>query len=275
MTAGADQYTVDAGRYDTQSGGGYTVADRQPNPVNKRKKHGTLYKALSFLIICATLVFGISIFFRVSNIDVSGAVTYTDEEIIEASGIAEGDNLFFINRFTAISKIFSKLPYIEEVAVIRSLPNKLTIQVSEGTALAFIVADDRYWIMDRGCKLLSQISAAEAGEFIKITGISIFEPKEGEIIKTDPADMPKVEFLSSVLREIAANDMNRDVSEIDMSNISNPAFEYLGRFTVRMGKNENIEYKFGMPLNAISRLASGDAGILDLSADKKVHFSPE
>ncbi|MCL1828137.1 MAG: FtsQ-type POTRA domain-containing protein [Oscillospiraceae bacterium] len=250
------------------------MADVQPKPRSRKKKHGAAYKYLSFIIICATLIFGISIFFRVSKIEVEGTSIYTTDEVIEASGISKGDNLFFVDRFTAISKIFSKLPYVEEVGIIRSLPNKLVIKISEGAALAYIDVNGKLWTIDRGCKFLGNISESEASELIRIDGIAPEAPAAGEIIKTDISEISKIEFLSVVLREMAAKEMCRDVTEIDMSNISSPEFEYLGRFTVRIGKNENIDYKFDMLLGSVRRLASGDTGIIDLSADKKVHFSP-
>ncbi len=69
--------------------------------------------------------------------------------------------------------------------------------------------------------------------------------------------------------------MTGDVTWIDVSAVSNPSFDYLGRFTVKLGSNENTEYKFGMLLSAVEQLAAGDRGTIDLSIDSKAHFSPE
>ena len=76
-----------------------------------------MYAPVSFLIVLAALIFGMSVFFRVAGIEVSGNEFYSDEEIIEASGIEEGDNLFFINRITAITRIRARLPYVESAAI--------------------------------------------------------------------------------------------------------------------------------------------------------------
>ena len=43
---------------------------------------------------------------------------------------------------------------------------------------------------------------------------------------------------------------------------------------VRLGANENVEYKFGMLQSAVSQLTASDAGTIDLSIDKRAHFSP-
>ena len=65
-----------------------------------------------------------------------------------------------------------------------------------------------------------------------------------------------------------------EVTVIDLSDASNPGFTYDGRFTVRLGANENVEYKFGMLQSAVSQLTDSDAGTIDLSIDKRAHFSP-
>ena len=77
-----------------------------------------------------------SVFFRVAKIEVVGNSIYTAEEVVEASGIGTGDNLFFINRFSAASRIFSKLPYVDKAKVTRALPNRVTITIQESSAMA-------------------------------------------------------------------------------------------------------------------------------------------
>ena len=52
-----------------------------PQRNRKRKKRNALFAPVAFLIICAALVFGLSVFFRVSTIEVEGNSLYTSEEI--------------------------------------------------------------------------------------------------------------------------------------------------------------------------------------------------
>ena len=110
---------------------------------------GALFAPLAFLIICAALVFAMSVFFRVSRITVTGNALYTEEEITTAAGIEKGDNLFFINRFSAIARIRARLPYIETVSIERALPNRVTITVSESRAIAYVTAETGCWVIDR------------------------------------------------------------------------------------------------------------------------------
>lgn len=243
------------------------------NYGNNKKRRSALYAPLSFIIVCAALVFALSVFFRVSNIEVSGNAIYSTEEIIEASGIEEGDNLFFINRFTAISRIFSKLPYVEEATINRSLPNKLVIEVTESTAVAYVTAEDGLWTIDRNCKLLSKVEKGQTASLISVVGITPIAPKIGETVAPGEAETPKVTYLTEILRQVSALDMSGDIKEINMSNISSPSFDYLDRFKVKLGKNENVDYKFQVLLSAISQLLPGDSGTIDLSIDERAHLT--
>ena len=244
-----------------------------PQQRRTRRKRNALFAPLSFLIICAALVFGMSVFFRVSTIEVEGNALYTAEEIIEASGIEQGDNLFFINRFSAISRIFSKLPYVEKAVINRSLPNRLVIVVTESQAIACVAAEDGTWAIDRGCKLLSKVGGDELRGLIRIEGLTPIAPEAGQVIAPGEAESPKVSYLSAILTQIDTLGLRDNITYIDISGISNPSFDYLGRFTVKLGSFENTEYKFQCLLSAVDALSEGDRGTLDLSIDKRAHLT--
>jgi hypothetical protein len=87
-------------------------------------------------------------------------------------------------------------------------------------------------------------------------------------------DGAKLRFLSEILNQMLKRGLWTDVSIIDMSDVTNPAFAYLSRFTVRVGEDADLDYKFGLLQSAVEQLAEHDAGTLDLSIDQQVHFSP-
>lgn len=244
-----------------------------PQRRKKKKKTSALFAPLSFLIICVALVFGMSVFFRVSSIGVEGNAIYSPEEVIEASGIEKGDNLFFINQFSAISRIYSKLPYVEKAAIDRHLPNKLTIVVMESRAVAWVAAEDGNWAIDRSCKLLGKVEAAEQQSLIRIDGLTPIAPEAGKYIAPGEEETPKVNYLAAILQQVDTLDLRGDISYIDISGITNPSFDYLGRFVVKLGSNENLEYKFQCLLSAVEALNEGDRGTLDLSIDKRAHLT--
>lgn len=241
--------------------------------AQKKRRRGALRAPLTFIIVCAALLFGMSVFFRVSSIEVTGNSYYTEEEIILASGIEEGDNLFFLNKSSAAARMYSKLPYLTDVSITRVLPNKLVIDIIESAAIAYVTSESGLWAIDSSCKLLSTIEQSEASSLIEIRSLTPIAPETGEVIAPGDAESPKVAYLADILAAIEDNNMQGDIEWIDMSDISNPSFYYLGRFTVRLGYDEELDYKFLKLLAAVNELAAGDRGTLDLSIDKRVHLT--
>ena len=242
-------------------------------PARKKKKRSALFAPIAFLLIVAALIFGLSVFFRVNNIEVTGNSFYTAEEIIEASGIERGDNLFFINRFAVIPRIYSRLPYVESASISRSLPNRLVIEVTESSAIACVATEDGIWVIDRTCKLLSRAEEGAIAGLIRVEGVTPVSPEVGQIIAPDEAETPRVTYLAAILRQISDLGLRERVTWVDVSNVANPSFDYLGRFTVKLGDNENIEYKFQCLLSAVEALEPGDRGTLDLSVDRQAHLT--
>ena len=248
-----------------------TNAPRQPRRRKKRKS--PLFTPLAFVLICAALIFGMSVFFRVTSIAVNGAVNYSEEEIIAASGIEPGDNLIFIDRSGAASRIRSKLPYIESVAVLRSLPSTVTIEIVESRALAYLAVEGELWAIDRSCKALAKTTSAQVEGLIHVSGIEAVKPAVGEIVTGKDAEASKLEFLSVILREVSARGMETEMQSIDMTNLANPTFDYQTRFLVKLGRNDNVGYKLDRLLSVVEQLGESETGTLDLSIDDRVHFS--
>ncbi len=83
-----------------------------------------------------------------------------------------------------------------------------------------------------------------------------------------------MEYLAEVLDQIEARGLTDQVTRIDFSNPDSPEFDYGGRFTVVLGKRENVEHKFGMFVAVLGMLKEGDVGVIDVSNGTTAHFSP-
>ena len=122
------------------SGGARTMARRRR--YNHKRRRGSLsflYKLLAFVLICTAISLALTLFFRIRSIEVSGNDRYTRQEIIDAAGVSEGDNMFLMNKYSAAERIRKALPYIETVQFRRSLPDGLSIIVTECVDPAAIV----------------------------------------------------------------------------------------------------------------------------------------
>ncbi len=229
---------------------------------------------LMFVVVVVAAIFVMSLFFRVEDIRVVGNTHYTAEEIIRAVDIEEGDNLFFFDRFAAVGRAFSKLPYIESVTVERSLPNRVVVTVEETTALAYLELGDEKWTLDHNCKVLGKAAAGEAETLIAVVGMHPGTLMIGEIMETEDGSTETVEYLAEILDQIEARGMADLVTRVDFSKPNSPEFDYGGRFTVVLGRRDQVERKFGMFVNVLGKLKAGDVGVIDVSSGTQARFSP-
>lgn len=245
---------------------------------NKRRNRRRALKAsawfgpMSFVLVCISVVVAMSIFFRVSTVEVEGNQDYTDQEIVSATGIDAGDNLFFLNRISAISRMMARLPYIQEASVSRVLPDKVVITVKESSAVATVQSETSAWMIDRNCKMMTAVTESEAMGLIPVTGITAVLPNVGDPINPAEGDEGKIEYLSEILLEIEVRDLQSRISKIDISDPSNPVLRFDDRFDVKLGAKGDTIRKFGLFLSASEQLASGDMGVIDLSLDENAHF---
>lgn len=245
---------------------------------NKRKTGGGfLFSTLSFIVICAALAFAMSVFFRVSKIEVTGAKRYTNEQIIAASGISSGKNLMLLNRAAAEEQIYEKLLYIGSVKVSRKLPDTVVIAVDESSTFAAVETDEGTWIVDRNCRLLEKYSAKEkqTDTYIQVSGLKGVKPQKGAVLAVAQTDEAKLQYLKDLLTAISEAGITKDVSTISIENSANPEADYLSRFKVRFGRDEDLDSKLALLKRVVSKLEETDKGLIDLSQNKKAMFSPE
>ena len=252
----------------------YTFVSDDDGGFNLREMLSRLSGPIMFFLVVVAVIFVMSVFFRVSDIRVEGNSHYTDEEIIRAIDIEEGDNLFFFDRFAALSRVFAKLPYIDEVTVERSLPNKVIITVTESEALAYIVLGEENWTIDRSCKVLGKANDDELQGLIPIEGISPGTLMIGEKLQTADENQDVVNYVSEVLFQLEERGLSRRVGRIDFSNPRRVTFTYDGKYTVVLGDSLRTEYKFGMLISALSQLLDGDVGIINVSDGNTARFNP-
>ena len=73
------------------------AARRRKRGRRNRGRFSALYKLLSILLIFAAIVTGCIVFFRANQIVVAGKTRYSEEQIIAAAGVEQGENLFRLN----------------------------------------------------------------------------------------------------------------------------------------------------------------------------------
>lgn len=240
---------------------------------NRKRRTRSFGFAVSFICLALVLTALVSagvIFFKVGEVKVVGQTRYEESEIIEASNIRHGDSMFLFNKFAVISRIFSRCPYIDTIQIKRTLPDVLSIIVTPCQPTAVVVSEG-YYIIDENGKILEKVSAYSAGELPRVTGGELVEPEVGKYAKFFDEESEKALF--SVLNTAKNNDILNYVGDIDITKVYDIHFDYMEKFTIRIGTSENIERKFKFIEAVIAALGSNDRGIIDVSDGETGYFS--
>lgn len=248
------------------------MARRRKYHRRRRGRFAFLYKLLSVLTICAVIVVALTMFFRVSNIEVEGQQRYTREQIVETSGLKQGDNLFLMNKFTAAERLLKDLPYIEEVRINRSLPDTLIITVKEcGDPLAFVQGDTA-WLISTSGKIVEKRAASEVSDIPVIDGMELLSPTLAEPIAVSTANQTRYDSLLTLLSALEdAGDME-NVNAIHLDDASALNMEYLNRFTVVFNYGSDYAKDLRSVAAVVAQLQSNETGTIDLRYDDRVEF---
>ncbi len=246
--------------------------ERRPPRRRGKRKRGPVFGIITFFFICGALLLGVSVFFKISVIKVEGGTRYPPEQVIQASGIKTGDNLFFVNKFDATSRIFKQLPYAETVTMKRDLPNIIIISIKDATAVAYIQDGDGSWLMDKSCKLLEKAPNGNVSGLIPISGATLTQPEAGQKLKL--SDNAKQNALFQLMSEFSSRGLLKDVKKIDLASGADIRFFYLGRFNVKLGNSEDLKGKLELLQNALDsqKISQTATGTIDLSQKKEAHF---
>ena len=228
-----------------------------------------------YILALAAVVVGIGSFFKISDIQVSGNVIYSAQDILKVVDIKPGDNLFLFSKRAVEEAVLENCGFADTVTVKRRLPDVIEINVRESKLLACVECEGVYYILDRKCEILSKTDAYGAAGHILISGVQPLAPKVGEQLTLGEAERSKEDYLADVMEQMMEQDIYSHVQWIDASNVSSLKFLYQERITVDLGKNEALDRKFAMLENILADRAENDRGTIDLAKLGEGHFIPE
>lgn len=245
---------------------------RKHQRKNHRVRFGWLYGVISALLILAAVIGGCIVFFRVDTVEVQGNSRYTQEEIVEASGVKSGDNMFLLNKFEIIDKMLAQLTYLDDVTIRRGLPSTIKINVTECTVAGVVKNEenDEWWLVSSSGKLLER--QEEPGDYMQITGLTLAAPSEGTTLAVKEDQQTQSQALLELLKSLDSRGMLENVQSIDLSTASTVTMAYAGRLTVKMKLSADFDYDMRVLSTVMeeyveSKWAAEDTGTLDMTLD--------
>jgi cell division protein FtsQ len=243
----------------------------------RSQRHRSLSRSrlrlLRYLLAAAAMLLAANVFFEISDIQVKGNMIYSEEEVVDASGLELGDSGLLTARPLVVRRIRRSLPGVSQASISLVLPDRMVISVEETSAVAVLQTSRGPILLSEECRVVGGFRGDEA-ELLRLRGLEPLETGEGELLQVKETDSTKFSYLREILPLVAEMGFRGQIQDMDISNVSNLQFSYLGRYTVRMGKQEGVSGKLDLMRRIAENLGIGDSGVLDMSTPQEGHYFP-
>lgn len=260
----------------------------QPAAFNRNR---LIVQLITVTAVVLALVIGLSVFFKVEHIYVSGAEVYSESSITEVCGISKGDNLLAFSHARAAALIQANRPYVREVRFGIKLPDTVNIIIEEDDVV-YAIKDQtgQWWLMNSSGRVVEQGNNTKVANNTQILGVALQDPvpnergvalesapaaeedataAEGE---TAPSSVPvtttgaqRLDAVLQILKALEDNDIVGSAASVDVSRIDDIILWYGTRYQVNLGDNTRLEHKIACMNAVIAQMSEYQSGVLDCS----------
>ena len=252
----------------------------QPLPFNRDR---LIVQLITVTAVVLAIVMGLSVFFRVETITVTGADTYSAWAVREASGISEGDKLLTFSKIRAASQIMANLPYVKGVRIGIKLPDTVNIMIEEESVVYAIKSSDgQWWMMDSDGRVVEQANNAKAATATQVLGVTLEAPtvnekgvatemtpsetnELGELIPVSTTGAQRLTAALQILKALENNDIVGEAASVDVTSTEDIILWYGTRYQVNLGDTSRLDYKVDCMNDAILQMSDYQSGVLDIS----------
>ena len=253
----------------------------QPQAFNRNR---LLVQLLTVVGVVMALVLGLSVFFKVETIQVSGAEVYSEWTIREASGLQEGDNLLTFSHARSAALIKANLPYVDTVRFGIKLPDTVNIIVKEDQVVYAIKDQNgQWWLMNSDGRIVEMGDNSKASNHTQVLGVVLDNPvideravaMETVSTETIPAGetVPLVTTTGAqrltaalqILKALEQNDIVGEAASVDVTRIEDIILWYGTHYQVNLGDSARLDYKIACMSDVILQMSDYQSGILDIS----------
>lgn len=252
----------------------------QPLPFNRDR---LIVQLITVTAVVLAIVMGLSVFFKVKTITVTGAETYSPWAVREASGISEGDKLLTFSKIRAASQIMANLPYVKGVRIGIKLPDTVNIMIEEESVVYAIKSSDgQWWMMDSDGRVVEQANNAKAATATQVLGVTLEAPavnqkgiateatpsetnELGELIPVTTTGAQRLTAALQILKALEDNDIVGEAASVDVTSTEDIILWYGTRYQVNLGDTSRLDYKVDCMNDAILQMSDYQSGVLDVS----------
>jgi len=207
------------------------------------RKRGLLMFIFIAVLFALMLLAIYKLIFVVKTIDIVGSEKYTVEELLKASGIDTGVNLYSFRGSTVEKNITLNCPYIKSVDVDRTMPGDVKITVVEDKAMYYTSVYGEYKILSEGLRVLETVPSYEdvPDGLVKLKLPRVSYTMTGRVIEFENSRRER--GIRDVLENVASSPLTDRVTQIDMRDQFDITIVCDGKIKLIVGDDENILYK--------------------------------
>lgn len=241
----------------------YTHGRAARRRKKNRRKYTVYYILAAVMMLAIGAALSLTVFFNITVISVAGDTRYDSEDIIDASDVLIGDNLFRLIGSDVKDNIVSEFPYIEDVKIQRVLPEELVIKVIECKPAVTVEREDEYLLLSDKGRMLEEISVLPE-DSARIIGFAAESMQPGDWLSKD--DNERFELLLQMLQIMEQYGL-QDIAVMDMRDMLNLRLLYDGRMDIQLGSSADIEYKLRAVKSIIdTAVEKRTVGLIDVSS---------
>ncbi len=238
------------------------------------------------------LLFVLILLIPIRQIEVVGDIEMFNEgDIVEASGVGEGDLMFMHPGFTISGAIREKMPLVGEVNVTKNPFGKLTIEVKVGDVDFYTKIGEKYYAIDKNLRVLDEstkrskysaygaayiilpeVREPQVGEYLVFYDTVEETDTEGELLYEvkDPSVYDYVSNFLTALKESESGFLEQ-TDGIILDEKFDITLIYSMKYQVKFGSASNLDAKFRVFFAILNEgtAVKMDKAVIDLTDPSK------
>lgn len=218
---------------------------RKPiSPGMRKIRNVIVYISLILAVLVVGLVLSLTVLFKTEEIIVTGNGKYSAQEIIEASGLVYGENIFTASKSRASGRIEKAYPMIEDAHVYFSIPNAIKIDLTMAKPAYMVESVGGYYTVSDKGKVLEVSTTDDEAKVPIIEGVEFKAKSPGEYLEYES------DIVTNALEEIFVSFRELGCKNITAVNVETSEggtvkfrYVYDNRIVVYLGVPDHLSYK--------------------------------
>ena len=234
-----------------------------------RKLKGILTVAVALFVILVAAIGLVFVLCRADEFVIEGAELYSEDELLEASGIEKGIFLYAVDKDAATEGILNNCTLVSDVKITTKLPNKVIISITEDAPVFYVKVGVSTVLFGADLRIaeVKQNSSEASGIEVHLPEISsAVAGKRIEFRGDEPT------YIVKLLECAVKSELFERITLINCENTRDAFYEVDGKYKLILGGTADLDVKLRVAKEYLEnpRIANAASAELDLTSPKEV-----